>query len=159
LDKSYGLQKTNTYAIYRTSDNDIWIGQNPGLNKISKGKLTIWEDDMMFNPYVWGLTEDKNKNIWVSTNAHGLFKIDTKEIVENVSSKHSELGDIFFSAYKDKKDQLWFGTIGKIFRFDDDKITKYSPLNFRNNIYRNIIEDDKGTMWFASDFGLFKLEN
>jgi signal transduction histidine kinase len=32
-------------------------------------------------------------------------------------------------------------------------------LNIRNNIYRNIIEDDKGIMWFASDFGLVKLEN
>jgi signal transduction histidine kinase/ligand-binding sensor domain-containing protein len=159
LDKSYGLQKTNTYAIYRSSDNDIWIGQNPGLNKISNGKLTTWGNDMVFNPYVWGLTEDKHKNIWVSTNANGLFKIDVKENIENLSLKNSELGSIFFSAYKDKKDRLWFGTIEKIFRFEDDKITKYSPLNVRNNIYRNIIEDDKGIMWFASDFGLVKLEN
>lgn len=159
LDKSYGLQSSNTYAIFRSSTNDIWIGQNPGLNKISNGKLITYGSDKSVLPYVWGLTEDKNKNIWMSTNAHGLYKIDPKENIENLSLKNPEIGNIFFSAYTDKKGRLWFGTIGKILRFENEKFHQYSPLNLRDNIYRNILEDEKGILWFASDFGLVKYEN
>jgi signal transduction histidine kinase len=157
IDKSFGLQVTNTYPILRASDGAIWIGQNPGFLKIYNGKIyDMQKESMHFNAVVWGLTEDKYKNIWVASNGSGLFRVTGNSIKDLTQLVAKETGYNFFSIYKDSKNRIWTGSVGAVSKYENGKFTFFDPLNDKKNIYRNILEDKDGVLWFASDYGLIK---
>jgi signal transduction histidine kinase/ligand-binding sensor domain-containing protein len=160
LNKSFGLDMTNTYPIFQDSKGSIWLGQNRGLIRIEKNKL-IRVDREYFNspPIIWGIAEDKQKNIWLGANGSGLTRIRNKSLENFTPQVTEKTGLNFFSLYKDSKDRIWMGSIGCITKYETGKFSFYTPFNDRKNIYRNIIEDKQGVLWFASDKGLVKYSN
>jgi signal transduction histidine kinase/streptogramin lyase len=159
LNKDFGLESANTYPIFKSSSGNIWIGQNPGFFKIEKNKIVPWNKLYWEGPPVtWAITEDTDKNIWVACNGGGLHRIGKKGR-ENLSPLIEKgAGLLFFSAYKDSKNRLWFGSLGHITKYENGKFTFYTPFGNYRNIYRQILEDDAGTLWFGSDLGLVKYE-
>lgn len=160
LDKSYGLAITNTYPIFQNSNGSIWIGQNRGLLKIDKNKL-IHVDNEYFKstPIIWGIAEDRKKDIWLASNASGLYRIKGKLLEDLTPQVAKETGLNLFSVYRDSKDRMWTGSVGSISKYEDDKFSFYTPYNDKKNIYRNILEDKDNTIWFASDKGLIRFSN
>jgi signal transduction histidine kinase/ligand-binding sensor domain-containing protein len=160
LDKSFGLDMTNTYPIYQDSKGSIWLGQNRGLIRIEKNKR-IHADREYFNspPIIWGIAEDKQKNIWLGSNGTGLTRIRNRSLENLTPQVAKETGLNFFSLYKDSQEKMWLGSIGCITKYEDGKFSFFAPFNDKKNIYRNIIEDKDGVMWFASDNGLIKFSN
>ena len=56
---------------------------------------------------------------------------------------------------KDKNEKLWIGTIENgLIHFDPDteifQHYKYNPNSIRSNLVTSIVEDDSGTIWFAT---------
>ncbi len=160
LNKSFGLDMTNTYPIFQDSEGSIWIGQNRGLIRIEKNKL-IHADRAYFDspPIIWSIAEDKQKNIWLASNAAGIARIKNKLLENFTPQVAKETGLNFFSVYKDSQDRMWMGSIGCITKYENEKFSFFAPFNDKNNIYRNIIEDKDKTIWFASDNGLIKFSN
>ena len=160
IDKSFGLQNTNTYPIFKASDGAIWIGQNPGLLKIQNNKIIdLARENENFYNVVWGIAEDKNKNIWIASNGSGLFRVKGNS-VENLNSLVAkETGVNFFSIYNDLQNRIWTGSVGCIAKYENGKFSFFTPFNNKKNIYRNILEDKNGVLWFASDDGLIKYFN
>lgn len=160
LDKTYGLGITNSYPIFQNSDGSIWIGQNRGLLKIHKNKL-IHIDKEYFKspPIIWGIAEDRKKDIWLASNASGLYRIKGKLLEDLTPQVAKETGLNLFSVYRDSKDRMWTGSVGSISKYEDGKFSFFAPFNDKKNIYRNIIEDKENTIWFASDKGLIRFSN
>ncbi len=160
LDKSYGIKEKNTYAMFRDSKNRIWIGQNQGLQEISDNKIFLHTDrNGLYNNCIWGITEDKSGNIWFATNGAGLFRYDGKKFHHIELESYKESGINFFSAYRDSKGTLWFGSENTISRYINEKFELFHHKNnTRQNPFRNILEDENGKMWFASDLGLYSFE-
>lgn len=160
LNKSHGLEETNTYPIFKSSTGAIWVGQNPGISKIEKGRVVnIFKGISPVSPVVWGITEDKEKNIWLACNGGGIFRVNNSKI-ENLSSKvQTEAGLHFFSIYKDSRNIIWAGSIGRLTKYENNKFSFFSPVENQRNIYRNILEDRDGSLWLASDMGLIHYAN
>lgn len=160
LNKSHGLEETNTYPIFKSSTGSIWVGQNPGISKIEKGKvINVSKGIFAAPPVVWGITEDKEKNIWLASNGGGILKVSGSKFESLTPKLQKEAGLHFFSIYKDSKDRIWTGSIGRLTKYENNKFSFYSPLDNKKNIYRNILEDKDGSLWLASDMGLIHYAN
>lgn len=165
LDKTFGIEELNTYPILNSSDGTIWIGQNPGLQKIINNRklITPFEEKQRTKGKIvtWAITEDKNKNIWIGANGNGILKVTGDKVEEYLDrdSLREKVGQNFFSAFTDKSGRIWFGSVGAVVINENEKFHVYYPDQSRRNNYRQFIQDEKGVVWIASDEGLFKYEN
>lgn len=165
LDKTFGIEEPNTYPIFNSSDGTIWIGQNPGIQKIVDNKKIV----SPFNEFqkrtakiiTWAITEDKNRNIWIGANGNGILKAtgdNIKAYIDNDSIKQ-KIGTNFFSVLSDNSGKIWFGSTGTIVIFENENFHVYYPEQSKRNNYRQFLQDENGIVWIASDEGLFKYEN
>jgi len=119
MDSSY-MGSACAYSIFKDSKDNIWIGTGgQGLLQYDKtsGKYKFYNSDNDYNAnQVFGIIEDKNSNIWTSTNS-GLIKFSIKEHnPQNLSFTHfteeSGIQSNNFSPgayFKDKSGILFFG--------------------------------------------------
>jgi signal transduction histidine kinase/ligand-binding sensor domain-containing protein len=159
LDKSFGINRLNTYPIFKASDNSIWIGQNYGLQRIINNKIEDFALEKTINLAPWGIAEDKDKNIWLATTGNGIFKYNGKQRISYKDKISHQAGDKFFSAFSDKDNNIWFGGIGNIVRYKNHQFEFFRPYKNKANLFRNFIQDKEGTIWIASEEGLMKYEN
>lgn len=137
----------------------LWSGTSYGLNKIrlSSGQPSLYEyTDIngLANNTIHGILQDRNKNLWVSTN-YGLSFINrqTNEIINYTTRNglhNNEFSDNAF--YQDSDGLLYFGGVGGFTYFDPDEIylRNYAPeiklvhlrINNENqNIYDRITDN------------------
>lgn len=159
IDKSFGINRLNTYPIFKASDNTIWIGQNYGLQRIKNNKVEDFSIEKAVNPAPWGFAEDKYKNIWIATTGSGIYKYDGKNSFSYKNEIKPKAGNKFFSAFCDMDNRIWFGGIGSIVRYTKDKFEFFQPYKSKANIFRNFIQDRDGYIWIASEEGLLRYKN
>jgi len=159
LDKSFNINRLNTYPIFKSSDNSVWIGQNYGLQRIKNNKIEDLAIKKSVNLAPWGIAEDKDKNIWIASTGNGIFKYDGENSISYKNEIMPIAGNKFFSAFCDKDNNVWFGGIGYIIRYTNNQFEFFQPYASKANIFRNFIQDKDGIIWIASEEGLLKYEN
>jgi ligand-binding sensor domain-containing protein len=83
-----------------------------------------------------------------------------RKTVELKEPKAYTSADIVTSSLKDKNGDLWFGTTTEgLYRFNDEKFSNFNEDNglCTNQIW-DIIEDNKGIIWLATNKGLCKYD-
>lgn len=153
-------------SIYRSSQNDLWIGTDGnGLVKIQKNqKEEEFFNDINNNFYIQSITEDNNANMWFGTYRNGLWKYENKTqrfTKIPVKNKQNQLATDIRSVYKDSKGRLWVGSnISLNIYTDEGKLlasfnNKSHGLNGSN--FESIIEDQNKSIWVGQvNSGLFK---
>jgi len=125
--------------IYNDSKKRVWIGTENGLlvwdRKTNQCKL-FTELDGLSNTYIYGLVEDKNHHLWISTNKglstlnlnRDVFKTDqnsTKQEIRNYDVTDGLQSNEFNSGavFKDKNEVIYFAGIGGITYFHPDSVS------------------------------------
>lgn len=157
LDTILGYQPNmdeDVLALNMGSDNSLWIGTSYGLNRVSfeDGFANIQEytdKQGLTNNTIHGILEDRNHDMWISTN-HGISRINTKtRKITNYTSRDGLQNDEFADCayYKSNSGLLYFGGVNGVSYFDPGKIhlRDYTPpislSNLKiNNISQNIFE-------------------
>ncbi len=115
---------------------ELWIGGNKGLCRLRVREGDFYfknytEEDGLCNMAVYGILEDKNNNLWISTD-NGLSKFNpADESFQNYYKIDGITDNQFFprSFYKDKESgEFFFGGINGITYFDPAKIEKSGVL-------------------------------
>tara|TARA_R110002126_G_scaffold291782_1_gene458025 strand:- start:48374 stop:52651 length:4278 start_codon:yes stop_codon:yes gene_type:complete len=174
------LSNDKVRAIFEDSEQNLWIGtEGGGLNFLSKKNTdknyTKFQHFTDLNK-VFAIEEIKLKNsrkLFVGgEGSPGLFEIDlTKnKTTSNYTLKEiKEIHSSVFSILQDQDMNIWIGTYrGGVHRwlinedetsFRKDVLFKNPKLEFSlpNNIIRDIFQDSKGNIWFATGNGLSKL--
>lgn len=176
----YSLSNDKIRSIYEDSQQNLWIGtEGGGLNLLSKTNF-----DKDFNKFqhftktnnVFAIEEIQLKNskkLFIGgENSPGLFEIDitkNKKITNDDLKSLSEFPNSVFSILQDKDKNVWIGSYnGGVLRWlineDETSFTKdvliqnpYFEFSLPNNIIRDIFQDSKGNVWFATGNGLAKL--
>ncbi|MBW7871678.1 MAG: hypothetical protein H3C39_11535 [Flavobacteriia bacterium] len=116
-------------ASFRDSSENIWIGCDEGLYKISGKKVEHF--NKLSNPRVFVITEDPEKNIWIGT-AKGLNKLDAKTQEITFYTKQTGLpNDFIYGAEADGKGHIWVST--------NFGISEFNP---KTNFFKNYTEND-----------------
>lgn len=174
------LSNDKIRAIFEDSEQNLWIGtEGGGLNLIRKKEIT--KDYNKFTHLtkinrVFAIEEIELKNskkLFIGGEySPSLFEIDltkTKNITDDDMVSISDLYSSVFSILQDKDKNVWIGTYnGGVQRWlineDGDTFTKDQlkqidnvEYSIANNIIRDIFQDSKGNIWFATGNGLSKL--
>jgi len=126
------LSNNRIFCITETSDNALWVGTGRGLNRLDKtsGKfLTYSKLDGLPNDVIFGILEDKNQNIWLSTNygiskakwqKDGLTNFQNYDVKDGLQSNAFNEGSFF----KSTKGLLFFGGVNGFNYFSPENVTE-----------------------------------
>ena len=141
------LSDNEITSIYVDDENIIWIGTPSGLNYIDRSKVSRVKHDIR-NTFVKGILQDKNKNVWFSTN-YGLVRYDrTKNKclsyleVDGLQGNQFNLNSVSMS----DNGTMYFGGINGVTEFLPDNIyfnSNSSELAFSDIQvnYKSILKD------------------
>ena len=135
----------------------------------TKRPTSISENNMLC------LLEDPFGNLWIGASYSGLNKINTRrQYFQHLSEYSTELplqSNNIRSIYRSQDNALWIGTEGaglKRLAFNHTQYEHYTSF-FANALglktqnlnltVRSIVQDQQGTLWFASNYGLGRLSS
>lgn len=121
------------------------------------------------------LLEDPFGNLWIGASYSGLNKINTRrQYFQHLSEYSTEFplqSNNIRSIYRSQDNALWIGTEGaglKRLAFNHTQYEHYTSF-FANALglktqnlnltVRSIVQDQQGTLWFASNYGLGRLSS
>ncbi len=104
------------------------------------------------------LLQDKNGDYWFATWL-GIIKYDGK-VFTNYTLKEGLIHFHVVSAYKDAKDNLWFGTArGGLYRYDGKSFTLFTKKDgLIDNTVTSFAEDHEGHLWFGTEKGITRYD-
>ena len=136
-----GLTNLNINTMFSDSKGKIWLGTyDGGLLKLKnfplENKIEIEKtfknegktNDIATN-IVFGVNEDKNNNIWVSTSA-GLSKMLPNNVFYNFYEKDGLPNTYLYSLLKDSLDNFWMSSNYGIIKFNP--LLKENEITFKN---------------------------
>ncbi len=165
-------QRNNTLRVFADQRDNIWLYGQGSLFMYNK-KTKIWNTEIGSQLGLTGkeidfgvndMAGDRNGNIWIATNRHGLMKVNVNtlamEQVQPNSMRNSRLSratNSIQSVYVDNTDLLWVGTNKanvaywgeNIFKFNVDLIGDITAMT----------QDEQGKVWYGtSDDGILGYE-
>lgn len=146
---------------YRDSQGKLWrceIVWHPGSGLVRYMDLPPGTQpaSIVFNT----LFEDREGNIWLSTDGQGLYRVRNQTI--NVYSKEQGLPDRnVYPILQGRDETMWIGTwTGGLCRMKDGKFTTYTTVDgLASNRVLAIEEDRDRVLWVAVEHGLHRMRN
>lgn len=138
---------------------DTLQGINP--NQLTDDQFSYPFDPRTKGPIVLDLTKDQNANIWVSTDAHCIYKLKGKsQKIDFFELPKSPTGqtNIPFKVHGDKQDRLWITTknMESLFVYNS-KVKKVQKVQTSppgdTKFIGGFYTDKKGNTWFAATGG------
>ena len=172
-----GINGRKFRTIVETSEGNIWFGSEEGgltyFNPKTKSFASIvaGSDNSMGlgNNNIRSLLFDSNERLWVGTDGGGLFMLPKGGSVfkQFNQSDHPMLPSIRIrSLFEDDQGQIWVGSYDSgafVFALSLDNVSVSIERHVHQNhdansgaskIVRDIFQDQKGRLWFATDNGL-----
>lgn len=164
------LINSRVYCLYEDSNQNIWIGVWGGVNVLTPGgeMLAFKNFDCFQRNGFISITEDDQKNIWLGTNQHGIFRLEgnpenlkTAKFVNYCSQNNKSSADNVAALYIDSRKRFWAGTEGEglcLYDREKDKFVRiHDRLNLPGDVVASIVEDRQSTLWLGTNEGLVHL--
>jgi ligand-binding sensor domain-containing protein/serine phosphatase RsbU (regulator of sigma subunit) len=159
-----GLQDNFVTTHFTDSRNISWLGHyQKGISFQKDNKFYKIRQSTDLASKVTSIAEDKNKNIWFSTQSKGLFKIDTGFRMIPVDSKNESGSNIIVF---DNNDRLMEGSENGLFIYSVGRSGKVITLiqhfeEFAGKTVKSIVpvNSRKDSFWVAvEDEGIFGIK-
>lgn len=138
--------------------------QHPGTTKLMKTQGSTEFDN------IHGSLQDKEGHLWFVTTGEGVYKYDGK-LFYQFTKQNGLNSNTVWCVLEDNQGKLWFGTDDGVCVYDGKTFSRIE-VNLLNKTYMtpttsaenlaskkfdvwNIMQDKKGTLWFASTEGVF----
>ena len=145
------LINDNITAIFSDENNNIWIGTEDGLNKVSdRNWRSFKSNDGLTNNNITAIHKDINGNVWVGTQ-NGLNKISGQTIT-NFNTAQGLSNTFINDITSDNQGKIYIATNDKVNILEDNEIDEYIGIDegLESNIVKKIhYENDR--IWFLSD--------
>jgi signal transduction histidine kinase/ligand-binding sensor domain-containing protein/CheY-like chemotaxis protein/HPt (histidine-containing phosphotransfer) domain-containing protein len=153
-DRHNGLSGTTVTAILEDHQRKIWVGTNEGLDVIEHGTVTSMQSLLGAGRAVHLIHEDHAGNLWVATEAQGLFVIGPSG-TRHLGTADGLPSDWVIAIHEDERGVIWLGTTDGLAVWRDGKLI--SLMRFGGPLHESILqllEDDTHRMWFTTNKGL-----
>ncbi len=154
------VQPFSTRTMLRDHDGGLWIAvYHAGLVHVHNGRADVFRQvDGLSSDEVVALFEDRENNLWVSTN-NGLDRFrDTA--VATFSLKEGLSNGLPQSVLADKDGSVWVATPGGLDRWREGHITPYDKRDGKLNglAPSSLFQDSSGRIWVSTIHALGYLE-
>ena len=147
--------------LLRDRNGGLWIGTaDRGLLHVHQGRTDMFaKSDGLSGDYIYGLIEDREGNIWVST-VNGLDRFRDLA-VPAISVKQGLSDDRVWSVLAARDGSIWIGTPDGLNKWNNGQITIYRKRNsgLPGDKVESLYQDDRGRIWVSSDGGIAYFEN
>jgi ligand-binding sensor domain-containing protein len=151
--------------IIQDKKGNIWVAAFDGIFRYD-GKSFANMTSKVTSSRFFSVLEDRKGNFWFGTvgvDGTGVYYYDGKSF-QNFTTKEGLLNNEVGSIYEDKKGNIWFGVSGGVSCYDGKSFRNYvikgsdmnldwtriAFLNRQPYEVNAVVEDKKGTFWFAS---------
>ena len=158
--------KAEIMALARAPDGTVWVGiqeEGPGrgLEQLRDGAvkpfLTPTFDGSKLS--VTSLMFDHDGNLWVGTDARGLFRVHGNA-VEPYGHTQGLSGDSVWALFEDREGIVWAGTTSGIDSFRDPSVVTFSAVEgLGKDLAAGILASKDGGIWVANDGSLDRIKN
>ena len=155
-----GLPQNTIHCILQTSDGYLWLGTEGGLVRFDGIGFVTFDSEntpQLKSDIVYDLLQDRSGGLWISTSA-GLVRYQAGSFRSFTTANGLPADTVWFS-YQDHAGRMW-------------AITAAGPAYLRGEGFhpvpqmqtaapesrRALVEDANGTIWLASNSGLFALD-
>lgn len=159
---SRSLDNSSSYAIHCDRKGRIWVATMDGFNLYDRAH-NCFERIGKIGDLTIDIDEDSEGNLWLSTQANGLFKylVHDKKFI---TYRHDDTDDTSLPDNQvnctlvDEGGRLWIGTLGGLCQYDkQNNIFIRIPLDVPSQNVMSIIEDH-GALWLTTERGIVKYE-
>lgn len=157
--------KTISRNIIQDKKGNIWVAAFDGIFRYDGKSFTNMTSKVTSSRF-FSVLEDRKGNYWFGTvggDGTGVYYYDGKSF-QNFTTKDGLLNNEVGSIYEDKKGNIWFGVSGGVSCYDGKSFRNYiiegndmnldwtmiTFLNRQPYEVNAVVEDKKGTFWFAS---------
>jgi signal transduction histidine kinase/ligand-binding sensor domain-containing protein len=162
--KTYKLGKYDVFGLAGGSEEPLWVGilaEGRGLEQLKDGAvkpfITPTFDGSKIS--VTSTMFDRDGNLWVGTDAKGLFRIHGT-VVEHYDHTDGLSGDSVWALFEDREGIIWAGTTSGIDSFRDPPVTTFSALQgLGKDLAAGILASRDGTIWVANAGSLDHIKN
>ena len=161
------LRRSNTLRVFADQTDNVWLYGQGTLFMYQK-KTKTWNTsvgdlldltDVSADYGVNSMAGDRNGNIWIATNRHGLMRMNVNTLameqaqLSSMTSTRLQQANSIQSVYVDDTDLLWVGTSKAGVAFWGQNIYKFAAQI--NGDITAIAQDENGKVWYGtSDDGV-----
>jgi len=147
--------------ILRDRNGGLWIGTlDRGLVHVHQGRTDRFDrSDGLSGNFVYGLYEDREGNVWVTT-SDGLDRFSDVS-VPTISVKQGLSNASVGSVLAARDGSIWLGTRDGLNRWNDGQVTIYRKRNsgLPDDMVGSLFQEDGGRIWVSTYRGLAYFEN
>ena len=127
-----GLTST-VNCIYKEKDGVVWLGTPRGLYSFNGYNIKHFNDSLFIGRAVYDIEEDLKGGIWILTDRGIMHRKRGEEVFNVVRCAQEKETPSFMSMCQDE-DGLWFGGVGRIYRYTykEDQLSPFCDLENRN---------------------------
>jgi signal transduction histidine kinase/ligand-binding sensor domain-containing protein/CheY-like chemotaxis protein/HPt (histidine-containing phosphotransfer) domain-containing protein len=157
FDRHRGLSGDTVTALIEDRKGRVWVGTNEGLDVIDQGKVTSMQSLLGATgpAAVHLLFEDHLGNLWVATEAGGLFIVGAGG-TRHLGPTDGLPGDGWvLGIHEDARGIVWLGTDDGLAAWHDGMLTSLAHFGgaLRETILQ-ILEDDSHQIWLTTNKGV-----
>jgi signal transduction histidine kinase/ligand-binding sensor domain-containing protein len=152
------LPDNTVLLLFEDRQHNIWVGAQDGLVRLSQALVTtVGASEGISDDNISTTYEDPKGVLWIVTYTGQIYKL--KGMTPERYSLPASVRDLRFrNVFMDRHDNYWFGAAGAgVVRLSQGKVTRFTRKEgLRSDSVRQIFEDSRGMMWFATSSGLSK---
>ncbi len=162
--ETYEVGKYDVFGLARGPDGTLWVGtlaEGAGLGQLKNGAVKPFVSPALNGSKlsVTSLLFDRNGNLWVGTDAKGLFRIHDSA-VEHYGRTEGLSGDSVWALFEDQEGIVWAGTTSGIDSFRDPRIVSFSSVQgLGKDLAAGIVASRDGTVWVANAGSLDRIKD
>jgi len=152
-----GLSGDAVKALAQDYLGRLWVGSNIGVNLIEDGRIAPPPPPLRgIGSFMTSiLFEDRRHRMWIATDAFGLLMFDGEKL-HRYGLADGLPSPRIVSIHQDESDALWLGTLEGLVYYRDGRFVSLAQAApaLRENMLQ-VVEDARGTLWLATNRGLF----
>lgn len=156
-----GLSEAVVNALIQDDEGYLWIGTSYGLNRFDGIQFeNYYTEDGLLNNKIFSLYQDSKNRVWVGTG--GGVNVIISDSIHTINELKPLETSTILAITQDSQNEFWFATDGEgVWHLDrENNLTQYREVHgMGDNRVRDIVQDGKGVLWFATRSGLTKLED
>jgi len=162
--ETYKVGKYDVWSLARAGDGSVWLGilaEGPGLEQLKDGAVKPFVTPSFDerNLSVTSTMFDRDGNLWVGTDAKGLFRV-RGDVVEHYDHTNGLSGDSVWALFEDREGIVWAATTSGVDSFRDPRVTTFSALQgLGKDLAAGIQASKDGSIWVANDGSLDRIKN
>jgi signal transduction histidine kinase len=157
-----GFTNERVFSMYCDEDGRMWFGvDGDGLYSYENDDFIIYDKTQgLNNEAVMSLAKDSKGKMYLGTNGGGLWSFMNHKLKQEITKRGESSRLRVNCLVNDSKDNLWVGTdnLGLWVKYAGK--SAYSPVSVVNPVIFNHMDEGPGnTIWMATSYGCFYLEN